>query len=218
MIDKNERLFPKLRTFHPRRNFTILHRSVAITVRIATREGEGGGRARCICNYRAGKLLWNYTISQQFFPSPFKKSSTDSMPVISLRREHSSSSSSSIPSLTSQSIGLVKITGILLHVIITLIIVLNIFFSAGGSSSFHLPAFFLSLRNPDTSFPRFFSPPRNYSTSALIDFRPKFRFPFQQEETIHSRYSHPISFFKNFFDFYPQRLVHLRDHGRASSR
>lgn len=43
MIDKNERFFPKLRTFHPRRNFTILHRSVAITVRIATREGEGEG-------------------------------------------------------------------------------------------------------------------------------------------------------------------------------
>lgn len=106
---------------------------MAITVRIATK-----GRARCICNYRAGKLLWNYTISQQFFPSPFKKSSTDSMPVISLRR-YVENTPPSPPSLTSQSIGLVKITGILLHVIITLIIVLNIFFPPGVA---RFPTFF----------------------------------------------------------------------------
>lgn len=106
---------------------------MAITVRIATK-----GRARCICNYRAGKLLWNYTISQQFFPSPFKKSSTDSMPVISLRR-YVENTPPPPPSLTSQSIGLVKITGILLHVIITLIIVLNIFFPPGVA---RFPTFF----------------------------------------------------------------------------
>lgn len=172
-----------MHTFHPRRNFTILYRSVAITVRIATK-----GRARCICNYRAGKLLWNYTISQQFFPSPFKKSSTDSMPVISLRR-YVENTPPPPPSLTSQSIGLVKITGILLYVIITLIIVLNIFFPPGVA---RFPTFFffffLSLRNPDTSF-HYFSHPL-----AIIPRPPSSIFVQSSVSPTRgnlSRYSHP---------------------------